>query len=247
MLPEILCKNAFKGFEEMKNSYNKNIKSNATKDSKKHIILTITGASAAGKDSLVDAIMYLNKQINLVNCKSVANLVKLFQTRNINNSYRELVSHTTRKPRVGEIDGIDYYYIDKAEFDKIEKVESTEYAGNYYCLSADELKKIKDVGIVIVDKEGVKHIHKYVEEHSDEYIHLSIFLRINAEQSRNRMIARGDKEESIEKRLKQQEEKNEYSPNGFDFSIVLESGDEQDFLYNVVYIQEALNFIYNSL
>ena len=34
------------------------------------------------------------------------------------NSFKISVSHTTRKPRLNEIDGIDYYFIDKNLFEK---------------------------------------------------------------------------------------------------------------------------------
>ncbi len=46
------------------------------------------------------------------------------------------VSHTTRPPREGEIDGVSYYFIDKEEFqamiDRDEFLEYAEVHGNYY-------------------------------------------------------------------------------------------------------------------
>lgn len=59
------------------------------------------------------------------------------------------VSFTTREPRKGEIDGIDYHFIDKKKFEKkIAKKELSEYVnlfGNYYGTSKkwikDQLKK----------------------------------------------------------------------------------------------------------
>ena len=46
------------------------------------------------------------------------------------------VSHTTRPPRSNEVNGIDYYFIDKNQFQKlINEKEFLEYAevfGNYY-------------------------------------------------------------------------------------------------------------------
>lgn len=243
MYSEFLCKRPFKGMEELRDNYI-GLKLRQLKGKRKGIILTITGASAAGKDSLVDALLYLNNIVGLSNCKSVANLVKGIVSKNNEITIRELISHTTRAPRDGEVNHVDYHFISREEFDNLDKVESTEYAGNYYCLSADELRKILDIGVVIVDKNGVKCIHDYVEKHSDEYIHLSVFLRTDEEHSRERMIARGDKSESIEKRLKQQKERNEYSPEGFDFSIVLDSNNEADMLYNALYIQEMLDFVH---
>ena len=48
------------------------------------------------------------------------------------------VSHTTRKPRSNEVEGIDYYFIDNQKFEElIKKDEFYEYAkifDNYYGL-----------------------------------------------------------------------------------------------------------------
>jgi guanylate kinase len=55
------------------------------------------------------------------------------------------VSYTTRSPRRGEQNGVDYYFIPKKDFqDKIEKGHWAEWAevhGNYYGTSADFLEK----------------------------------------------------------------------------------------------------------
>ena len=46
------------------------------------------------------------------------------------------VSYTTRKPRVGEQDGVNYHFVDRAEFERMiaagELLEPAEYVDNYY-------------------------------------------------------------------------------------------------------------------
>ena len=46
------------------------------------------------------------------------------------------VSVTTRRPRAGEVDGVDYHFVDDAEFDRLIEtdglLEWAEYAGNRY-------------------------------------------------------------------------------------------------------------------
>jgi guanylate kinase len=46
------------------------------------------------------------------------------------------VSATTRSPRPGERDGVDYYFVDQGEFERMrdagELLESANYAGNWY-------------------------------------------------------------------------------------------------------------------
>jgi len=52
----------------------------------------VTAASGAGKTSLVKALLQQDAQLTIS------------------------VSHTTRAPRVGEVDGVDYHFVDDATF-----------------------------------------------------------------------------------------------------------------------------------
>ena len=56
---------------------------------------------------------------------------------------RLLVSYTTRKPRPGEKDGVDYYFVTKKQSEEIENSENsfekTIFAGNNYGLTVDEV------------------------------------------------------------------------------------------------------------
>ena len=206
----------------------------------KHI-LTITGASGAGKDTLLDGLRVLN------HCKSPESVNSLAATccnsTSSNIKIRELVSHTTRKPRAGETDGIDYYFVDLSTFDTIDKVEETEYAGNHYCLSAGELHDLKDGewGAVIVDQHGVQCVQEFVDAHRDEFTLTKVFLHVNEEVSKRRMAARGDSVESIERRLRQQAERDEYYPHDPDaYSLILMSLDDEWYLRNVLEVQKIL-------
>ncbi len=60
------------------------------------------------------------------------------------------VSATTRAPRPGEVDGINYYFITKEEFlDRLKNdgmLEYTEYCGNYYGTPRKEAENVLDSG-----------------------------------------------------------------------------------------------------
>ena len=112
---------------------------------------------------------------------------------------KELVSHTTREPRPGEVPGVTYYYCSKGEFDVVEKIEETVYAGNYYCLSKkeveDKLSGNQDV-FTVVDCNGAEQIkEKYPEETRVIFVFAPKHLLIQ------RMQARGDKMEAIVSRI----------------------------------------------
>ena len=66
------------------------------------------------------------------------------------------VSFTTRKPRVGEADGVNYNFVDRAEFERMiaagELLEHAEYVGNYYGTSLKVIQEKLDAGISFHNK-----------------------------------------------------------------------------------------------
>ena len=109
-------------------------------DIKEGIIVILSSPSGAGKTSLV-------KEITSKNNFSIS------------------VSHTTRKPRNNEIDGIDYYFVEEEKFKElISKNKFLEYAevfNNYYGSSKDvviqKLEKGQNV-IFDIDWQGTEQI-----------------------------------------------------------------------------------------
>ena len=68
------------------------------------------------------------------------------------------VSYTTRQPRVGEQDGVNYNFVDRAEFQRMisagELLEYAEYVNNYYGTSLKVIQDRLDAGIdVLLDIE----------------------------------------------------------------------------------------------
>ena len=62
------------------------------------------------------------------------------------NSFKVSVSHTTRKARPNEVDGVDYHFVSKEKFQKLinEKAfyEHAKIFDNYYGTSKSSIKKI---------------------------------------------------------------------------------------------------------
>ena len=60
------------------------------------------------------------------------------------------VSFTTRQPRVGEQDGVNYNFVDRAEFERMiadnELLEYAEYVNNYYGTSLKAIRDQLDAG-----------------------------------------------------------------------------------------------------
>ncbi len=121
-------------------------------------------------------------------------------------NFKISVSHTTRKPRPNEVEGIDYYFIKENNFKKkIQNNEFYEYAkifGNYYGTSKksvlDLLKNKNDV-LFDIDWQGTQQLSKFKELNL-----LKIFiLPPSKEELKKRLIQRNqDKPNVVEERLK---------------------------------------------
>ena len=118
------------------------------------------------------------------------------------------VSYTTRPPRSGEIDGVDYFFIDKAEFQKKitagQWAEFAEVHGNYYGTSAvllDHHLQKGDCILLDIDVAGTRQI---LQRYPDS---MTIFIMPpSMPELRHRLERRGtDSPETIEKRLKNAE------------------------------------------
>lgn len=105
-------------------------------------IITLTGCSASGKDTLLNMIIWYNKNI------------------------LPIISTTTRPMRKGEKEGVNYYFKDKIDLDSL--IEYREYKtvnGIYfYGIEKKEIEnklKQNDTLIVILDYRGLKAMREY--------------------------------------------------------------------------------------
>ena len=114
------------------------------------------------------------------------------------------VSATTRDKRVGEEEGVTYFYITKEEFsDMIEKdmmLEYAKYSGNYYGTPKLQVEKMLDEGknvILEIEAQGALK----VKEKMPEAVMIFI-VPPSIEELKRRLFERGrESEEEIEKRI----------------------------------------------
>lgn len=107
------------------------------------------------------------------------------------------ITSTTREKRVGEVNGVDYFFLSRQDFlDKKKKslfVETTLYNGNFYGCGIDQ---VGDNKIIVLDPNG---LHAFKALNDD---HVISFLIVCDEKIREkRMHDRGDKLEKISQRL----------------------------------------------
>ncbi|OMJ30268.1 Guanylate kinase [Smittium culicis] len=83
------------------------------------------------------------------------------------NDFGFSVSHTTRSPREGEVDGVAYNFVKREEFLKMienqEFIEHAQFSGNHYGSSIKAVEVVQKTGrtcILDIEIEGVKQVKK---------------------------------------------------------------------------------------
>lgn len=102
--------------------------------------------------------------------------------------YKKMITTTSRKPRMDEVNGVDYNFVSRKVFEnRIKKNSFLEYVlynDNYY---GTPKKGATIEKILIVEPDGANHIYKH--EIKDTVI---ILLETDEETRKERMLERGD-------------------------------------------------------
>ena len=161
-------------------------------------LLVISAPSGAGKSSLVKALLADDKQLAVS------------------------ISHTTRPPRPGETDGVEYHFANREGFEQMlsqdEFIESAEVFGNYYGSSKQSLETPRSEGLDVIleiDQQGAAQVRKIFPDA------LTIFILPPSRAAlRERLTTRGQDDDAvIQRRLN--EAASEISHCGeFDYLVV---------------------------
>lgn len=132
------------------------------------------------------------------------------------------VSFTTRAPRVGEADGVNYNFVDRIEFERMiaadELLEYAEYVGNYYGTSMRMIENKLAAGIDVlldIEVQGAAKVRARCPEAA-----LIFIIPPSFEELSRRLRGRNtDSEEVIANRLKKAREEYQQIPN-YDYLVV---------------------------
>ena len=104
---------------------------------KPNLVIVISGPSGSGKSTVINTLCEADETLQLS------------------------VSATTRKPRLGEVDGVDYHFLSKTEFEKYIQqdrfLEWAEYGDNRYGTLKSEIAAARKAGkdaILEIEVEG---------------------------------------------------------------------------------------------
>lgn len=208
------------------------IRSNSTSLSSEEVLklqpcIGIFGPSGVGKGTLI------NKLIN--------DYPSIFQLS---------VSHTTRLPRKGEIDGYHYHFTNETEFknNKDDFIEITKVHNNYYGTKFKTIeniwKKNKKIIIFDLDSNGIHNIKKNYPKLNIIFITLPEPIEENL---KNRLLKRNSETlEQINIRLKNSSKEYEYMKNNINNINLILNNDNIDTSYQILvnHIKKSFPFFF---
>ena len=150
-------------------------------DKGRGLLIVISGPSGAGKGTICKSFLERNSEVAIS------------------------VSATTRSPRNGEVDGINYYFMSKEQFkEKIEANDFLEYAevyDNFYGTPKSNVEQLLESGKDVILEIDIQGALK-VKENTEEGVFIFI-LPPSMEELKARIIKRGSETpESLMKRFK---------------------------------------------
>ena len=122
--------------------------------------------------------------------------------------FSSITSHTTRAAKENEQNGVDYHFVSKDEFFKLDLVEKSTYQGEYYGIAKSEIlgKMQKNrINFLLIDKNGFKQLKKLLSNRVE-----SIYIMVDYVTMVERMLKRGESNVNIKKQLEYAETNGEF-------------------------------------
>lgn len=164
----------------------------------KGLLIVYTGASGVGKGTVMKRLLQSNDNLRLS------------------------VSATTRAPRPGETNGVEYHFVTEERFLQMisnnELLEHAVYCGNYYGTPEASVRNMLDSGLDVmleIEVEGYLQIKKLFPDCVTIFV-----LPPSLEELERRLTGRGTEEEAVVKqRLQRAIEEMSYAQQ-FDYQVI---------------------------
>ncbi|MGN0663158.1 MAG: guanylate kinase [Faecalibacterium sp.] len=161
-------------------------------------LFVVSGPSGVGKDTVVSALREQHPEIG------------------------KTISATTRAPRPGEQEGVNYFYRTREEFEALVQqgqiVEYNFYSGNYYGTLRSEVDRHLEAGtfvVLVIDVHGADNIKRQYPGCTTVFL-----LPPSAEELEQRLRSRGTEDEaSVQRRLEESRAELARAPE-FDLRLV---------------------------
>ncbi len=188
------------------------------------LLIVFSGPSGAGKDTILKKLLESSQNIKLS------------------------ISATTRSPRTGEQDGIDYHFLTKEKFlqliEKDEMLEHAEYCGNFYGTPSAPIKNWMNGGndvILEIEVQGGAQIKKKRPDCVSIFI-----LPPSIQELEQRLRARNtENEETIQKRMAVAREEIKLAKN-YDYVVINDTVENAVNKIHTIISAEKLRYIHND-
>jgi guanylate kinase len=114
---------------------------------KRGVLVVLSGPSGVGKDTIIERMLELDRNL------------------------RYSVSHTTRKPRPGEVDGVNYTFVSREKFEQLARaghfLEHASYDGNLYGTPAGPVEEARAAGhdiLLKIEVKGAEQVRRSVPD-----------------------------------------------------------------------------------
>lgn len=188
------------------------------------LLIVFSGPSGAGKDTILKKLLEVNQNIKLS------------------------ISATTRSPRTGEQDGVDYHFLTREKFlsliEKDEVLEHAEYCGNFYGTPSAPIENWMNSGndvILEIEVQGGAQIKKKRPDCVSIFIlPPSVFELEHRLRTRNT-----EDEETIQKRLHAAREEIKQAKN-YDYVVINDTIENAVNSINTIISAEKHRYIRND-
>jgi guanylate kinase len=163
------------------------------------LLIVISGPSGVGKDTLIQRL------------------------RELDPSLRYSISYTTRKPRPGEVDQVNYFFVSRERFEELIAqgcfLEHATYNGNYYGTPAAAVEEARAAGqdiLLKIEVQGAEQVRKRAPDG------LFIFIAPPSKEElvrRQELRAGADAEEEMAERRKIAETEMKHASQ-YDFVVI---------------------------
>lgn len=185
------------------------------------IVYVISGPSGSGKGTVIDLLREMYPGMGIA------------------------VSATTRLPREGEAEGVNYFYKTREEFEELiekgEVLEHTVYNGNYYGTLKSEADRINGEGKDLVLEIEVDGCGQMKRKLGDRCVTVMLAAPDSAELERRLRLRGTESEEQIQSRLRRAIEEVRHAPE-YDYLLINETGKAAECAENLLSVIRAGHF-----
>jgi len=132
------------------------------------------------------------------------------------------VSHTTRRVRPGEVEGVDYYFVDRLRFESMvadgEFLEYAEVFGNLYGTSKSEVDRLLAAGksvLLDIDWQGARKVRQQIPEVQSIFV-----LPPSMPELERRLRARGQDSDKVISRRMQEAADEMAHRDEYDYAVI---------------------------